>query len=72
MIIHNFHPFFKNFKLDQQKKYSLIGIVSGVILLLLIIIICLATISSSSKNQSKLVDNGKFVETHSSCGKVQG
>lgn len=56
---------------DRQRQYSLLGIIAGVFLLLLIIIVA-ATTSGGWQNHHQLVEDGRYVETQTSCGAVWG
>ena len=59
-------------ELDRDKKLIL-GAVLGVLLfIILIIIICVAATPAGWSNESRFVSEGKYVETHTSCGPVQG
>ena len=59
-------------ELDRDKKLVL-GAVLGVLLfIILIIIICVAATPAGWSNESRFVSEGKYVETHTSCGPVQG
>ena len=59
-------------ELDRDKKLVL-GVVLGVLfLIILIIIICVAATPAGWSNESRFVSEGKYVETHTTCGPVQG
>ena len=57
--------------LDTQRQYALLGILGGLLLLLLIIIVA-ASLPGGWQNHHKLVEDGRFVETQTSCGVVRG
>lgn len=57
--------------LDKQRQYGLLGIVVGLLLLILIIIIA-SCFPGGWSNHHKLVEDGKYVETLTSCGTVRG
>ena len=57
--------------LDKQRQYGLLGIVLGLLLLILIIIIA-SCVPGGWSNYHKLVEDGKYVETLTSCGTVRG
>merc|ERR1719458_2194074 len=59
------------FALDQPRRNGLIGVAAGLILLLLIIIIA-ACAPGGWSSSHRLVEDGKFIETVTSCGKVRG
>ena len=58
--------------LDQQKKLIAFGVAGALLLLILIIVICAAAKPSGWSNEARIVGEGKFVETHTSCGPIQG
>ena len=57
--------------LDRQKQYGLFGMAVGLLLLILIIIIA-ACVPGGWQSHHKLVEDGKWVETMTGCGKVLG
>ena len=59
-------------ELDKKKKFGLCAIILGLILLILIIILIAACTQSGWANEARIVDGGKFIETHTVCGPVQG
>jgi carboxylesterase type B len=56
--------------LERQKICGIVGILVGLLLLILVIVIAAAP--RGWKNYHKLVEDGKYVETETSCGKVWG
>lgn len=59
-------------ELDRQKQLGVLGILALLILILLIIIICAACAPTNWTNGARIVGEGKYVETHTSCGPIQG
>ena len=59
-------------ELDKEKKLLVIAVLGLLFLIILIIIICAAAAPSGWSNEARLVSEGKYVETHTTCGPVQG
>jgi hypothetical protein len=59
-------------ELDSDKKRLLLAVLGVFLLIIFIIIICVAATPSGWSNESRFVSEGKYVETHTTCGPVQG
>ena len=59
-------------ELDREKKLAVIAVFGLLFLIILIIIICAAAAPSAWSNDARLVSDGQYVETHTTCGPVQG
>ena len=59
-------------ELDSDKKRLLLAVLGVLLLIIFIIIICVAATPSGWSNESRFVSDGKYVETHTTCGPVQG
>lgn len=58
--------------LDSDKKKLVIALLGLLFLIIIIIIISVAATPSGWSNESRIVSGGKYVETHTTCGPVQG
>ncbi len=65
-------PHFRFNDLGRQKQVALLGIVAGLLLLVIIIVAVASCAPSGWTNDARIVDGGKFIETHTVCGPVQG
>ena len=59
-------------ELDRDKKLLMIGVLALFFLIIFIIIICAAAAPSAWSNEARIVGEGKYVETHTTCGPIQG
>ena len=59
-------------ELERDKKLLVIGVLALFFLIIFIIIICAAAAPSAWSNEARIVAEGKYVETHTTCGPIQG
>ena len=63
-------------ELDRDKKLIVLGGLGLLFLILFIIIICVAATPAGYSNESRILSEGeyagKYVETHTTCGPIQG
>ena len=58
--------------LERDKQLGVLGMIGGIVLILFIIIIAAACTPGSWYNYHRFVEDGKYIETQTSCGKVWG
>lgn len=59
-------------EMDRQKQLALCCIVTALILLILVIVLVAAFTPVGWANEARLIRGGKFIETHTTCGPVEG
>ncbi|TRY73621.1 hypothetical protein TCAL_09914 [Tigriopus californicus] len=59
-------------EMDRHKQLALCCIVTALILLILVIVLVAAFTPVGWANEARLIGGGKFIETHTTCGPVEG